>query len=351
MRQALTPACLILFCVKIARLLGRRARRYEDMFKYIGKIGISFLAAAPFFLNFPSSAQSNKSAAANITPMTTEKAIDLAQSGLCKEALPTLKRALSGAGPADMRKHAGIAGLRCALGMDDREASIDFLRQLQKVFPKDPEILFVLVHAYSDLSTRVAQDLARTAPQSIPAHKLNAEALEMQGQWDSAELEYNDIIEKEPNAPGIHFLLGRLLLSRPGADAKATERAKQEFLKELEIDPKNAGANYILGELARQDQDWDEAIARFSQATKLDPTFADAFMAWGSCLVSVKRYEEAIAPLREAKRLTPWNPTVHYTLATALSRSGHKEEADQEFAIQRSLEAANPAMRGPQKPQ
>jgi tetratricopeptide (TPR) repeat protein len=321
------------------------------MFKYTGKIAISFLAAAPFFLNFPLSAQSNKNAAGNITPMTAEKAIDLAQSGLCKEALPALKRALSGAGPADMRKQAGVAGLRCALTMDDREASIDFLRQLQKVFPKDPDVLFVVVHAYSDLSTRAAEDLARTAPQSIPAHKLNAEALEMQGKWDSAELEYDGIVEKYPSAPGIHFLLGRLLLSRPDADAKATERAKEEFLKELVIDPRNAGANYILGELARQDQNWEEAIVRFSRAAKLDPTFADAYLAWGSCLVSVKRYEEAIAPLREAKRLTPGNPAVHYALATALSRLGHKEEADQEFAIQRNLESANPATRGPQNPQ
>ena|SRR5215472_725214 len=321
------------------------------MLKHPGKFAIALLAALPFILELPLSAQANKTTASGTTAMTAEKAINLANSGRCKEALPALKRALSGVGPTDMRRQAGIVGLRCALEADDRDASIDFLRQLQKVFPKDPDVLFVVVHAYSDLSTRTAQDLARTAPQSIAAHKLNAEALEMQGKWDAAQLEYEGIIEKEPNAPGIHFLLGRLLLSRPDPDAQATERAKQEFLKELEIDPRNAGANYILGELARQDQNWDEAIARFSQAAKLDPTFADAYVAWGSSLVSVKRYEEAIVPLREAKRLMPWNPAVHYTLATALSRSGHKEEADEEFAIQRSLEATSPATRGPEKPQ
>ena len=30
------------------------------------------------------------------------------------------------------------------------------------------------------------------------------------------------------------------------------ENAKHEFQKELEIDPENAGAEYVLGELARQ---------------------------------------------------------------------------------------------------
>ncbi len=37
-------------------------------------------------------------------------------------------------------------------------------------------------------------------------------------------------------------------------------RAKEEFLKEIKIDPSNAGAHYILGELARRDAKCDEAI-------------------------------------------------------------------------------------------
>ena len=43
----------------------------------------------------------------------------------------------------------------------------------------------------------------------------------------------------------------------------------------------------------------------------------------------------------------PRNPEVHHSLATALARSGHKEEADQEFAIHRSLTAAQ----GSEKPE
>ena len=60
----------------------------------------------------------------------------------------------------------------------------------------------------------------------------------------------------------------------------------------------------------------------------------------GLCLVTVKKYEDAIRPLRTAERLTPGNPEVHHTLATALERSGHKEEAEKEFAIHRSLNSA-----------
>ncbi len=151
--------------------------------------------------------------------------------------------------PAETRKRAGIVGIRCSLTLDDRDSAAEFIRLLNKQFSHDPDVLFVVVHAYSDLSTRTAQDLGRTAPHSVAAHKLNAEALEMQGRWEPAQLEYEGILEKEPNAPGIHFLLGRLLLSKPDAGPEAAERAKQEFLKEIAIDPKNAGAQYILGNL------------------------------------------------------------------------------------------------------
>jgi tetratricopeptide (TPR) repeat protein len=221
--------------------------------------------------------------------------------------------------------------------MDDRDSTDEFIRLLTRQFSKDPDVLFVIVHAYSDLSTRTAQDLGRDAPQSIAAHKLNAEALEMQGKWQSAQNEYEEIIKKDPDARGIHFLLGRLLLSRPDAGPDALERAKQEFLKEIKIDPSNAGAHYILGELARRDEKCEEAIPQFSEATRFDPNFAEAYLGKGLCLVTLKKYEEAIPPLRSAERLTPGNPAVHHTLATALQRSGHKEEAEKEFSIQQSL--------------
>jgi len=237
-----------------------------------------------------------------------------------------------------------VVGVRCSLELDDRDSTLEFVRFLHKQFPLDPDVLFVVVHAYSDLSTRTAQDLGRTAPQSFAAHKLNAEALEVQGKWEAAQAEYEWMIQKEPNTPGIHFLLGRLLLSRPDAGPDALERAKQEFLKEIQLDPNNAGAVYILGELDRRDQKWDEAISHYTQAVKLDPNLAEAYLGWGYCLVSLKKYEDAIPPLRTAERLIPQNPEVHHSLATALERSGHKDEAQKEFAIHEALRSgAGPA--------
>jgi tetratricopeptide (TPR) repeat protein len=282
-------------------------------------------------------AQQAKTSTAPPSVLPPEKAIALAEQGRCRESLSPLKHAMTGQAPAETRKQAGVLGVRCALALDDRDSAIDFIHLLNKHFAQDPDVLFVIVHAYSDLSTRTAQDLGRTAPDSMAAHKLNAEALEVQGKWEPAQFEYEEMIKKEPNARGIHFLLGRLLLSRPDAGPDAMERAKQEFLKEIEIDPNNAGAIYILGELDRRDQKWDEAIAHYTQAVKVDPNLAEAYLGWGYCLVNLKKYEDAIPPLRTAERLMPQNPEVHNSLGTALQRTGHKEEAQKEFAIHETL--------------
>lgn len=313
------------------------SQAHIQMYRSLGKAAALFsliacLGYGPILL-----AQQAKAAPSPPPVLAPERAVSLAQQGRCGESVSGLKHAMAGSVPAETRKEAGVLGVRCSLAMDDRDSTDEFIRQLTKQFPKDPDVLFVIVHAYSDLSTRTAQDLGRYAPQSIAAHKLNAEALEMEGKWEQAQGEYEGMIQKDPNARGIHFLLGRLLLSRPDAGPDAPAHAKEEFLKEIKIDPSNAGAHYILGELARRDDKCDEAIPQFSEAVKLDANFAEAYLGKGLCLVTLKKYEDAIPPLRLAERLTPGNPEVHNTLGTALQRTGHKEEAEKEFAIHRSL--------------
>jgi tetratricopeptide (TPR) repeat protein len=287
-------------------------------------------------------------------PLTAQHAIKLAQNGRCEEAVPALKKASQATADKTLKRTAAFAGVRCAMLINQTGAAVDFLQMLNREFPNDPEVLFLSVHTYSDLSTKAAQQLAVTAPNSIEGHKLNAEALEAQGKWDAAEKEYKAILAQNPQLPGIHFLLGRLLLSKPDAGPSAGQDAKKEFQAELKIDPSNAGAEYVLGEMARQDSQWDDAIRHFSRATELDAGFGDAFLGLGSALLSARRFSDAVPPLQTAVKLEPRNPGAHYNLATALTRAGRKEEADREFAIHRQMTQKGDAGQGqdaqPQSP-
>jgi tetratricopeptide (TPR) repeat protein len=271
------------------------------------------------------------------SPATAKRGIALAKNGNCAEALPLLNKSAQHVTDKDMRLQAGLATVRCAMLSDNRDAAATALQWLNHEYPRDPEVLYVTTHAYSDLSTRAAQDLGRSAPESYQAHELNAESLEVQGKWDEARQEYEAVLKQNPATPGIHFRLGRMLLSKPNPDPQMAEAAKKEFEEELKIDPANGGAEYVLGELARQSQDWEAAIQHFSRAAKLDPTFGDAYLGLGQSLISTKKFFEAVGPLETAVKLEPQNPATHYSLATAYSRAGRKEDAEREFAIHRQM--------------
>jgi tetratricopeptide (TPR) repeat protein len=282
-------------------------------------------------------AQASKKALAADVNSSAKQGVSLAQSGHCREALPLLQQARLHTTDKDLKRSVGFAGVRCAMFADQPDAAEDFLRWLNREFPHDPEVLYLSVHTFSDLSSRAAAELAATAPKSAEGRELNAEAFESQGKWDEAAKEYRLILQQNPRMAGIHFRLGRLLLSKPNPSPTVAEEAKKEMQQELEIDPSNAGAEYVLGALAQQKQEWDEAIQHFSRATKLDASFGDAFVGLGACLGSAKRFSEAIPPLENAVKLEPENPAPHYLLAIAYSRTGRKEDGDKQFAIQRQL--------------
>lgn len=271
-----------------------------------------------------------------VDPLAAAKqSLSLAEHGKCKEALQLLRRSTPHLADKEVKLKAGVATVRCALNLEQADVAVEAIQMLNREFPHDPEVLYVTTHAYSDLSTRASVELATTAPDSPQAHEMNAEALELQGKWDDAEKEYQSILDKNPSLPGIHFRLGRLLLSRPNPAADAGERAKEQFQKELELDPHNAGAEYVLGEIARQESQWNEAIEHFTKATKLDAGLTEAFLSLGMSFVAEGKPIDAIPPLERYVRLQPGNPAGHYQLAMAYSRAGRKEDAKREAAQQR----------------
>jgi len=261
----------------------------------------------------------------------------LADSGQCQEALGYIPKDLSRITNKEHKRMVGLAAVRCGMRLNQTDTAVDFIRQLNRGFPDDAEVLYLTVHIYSDLSIQAAQGLLIRAPSSYQVRLLNAEALETQGRWDEAEAEYRQVLATSPRLQGIHYRLGRLLLSAPSPQSTAFAEAKREFEEELKLDPGNAGAAYVLGELERRDRHWPEAIENFLHATKFDPLFADAFIGLGRSLIANNQFSEAVAPLERAVKLQPDNPVAHYHLGIAYSRLGRKEEADRESTAFREI--------------
>ena len=291
-----------------------------------------FRVAAIFFL-LASAIGQTKSAPSESGSL--QRAIALAEAGRCADALPLLKNSVRRVSDKDLQKRAALDGVHCAMTHNAPYEALTFLEVLSREFSRDPEALYAATHAYSDLSLLTSQQLARDAPFSYQVHLLNAEALEIQGKWDEAAAEYKKILEINPLLPGVHARLGRALLSKQPASPENVAQAKKNFEDELEIDPKNANAEYVLGELARNDNDLSSATRHYTRAVNLDSGFAEAYLGLGMSLVSAKRFAEAISPLEKYEKLAPDSPTGHFQLALAYAGAGRKDDANREAALQR----------------
>ncbi|HEV2351521.1 MAG TPA: tetratricopeptide repeat protein [Terriglobia bacterium] len=257
--------------------------------------------------------------------------LSLAEGGRCQEAVPYLEKDYLRAPEPAMKRTLGTDALRCQLSLNQVDKAVDLLRSLNRDFPDDPDLLYLSSHLYSDLATQASERLLATAPGSYQAHQLNAEVLEIQGKPGEAADEYRKVLSLRPDLAGIHYHLGELLLTGDGG-ANAQDQARQEFEEELKIDPRNAAAEYELGEMARQSRQWDAAIEHFKRAASLDPEFVDALIGLGKSLVSAGRPKDAVEPLERAVRLQPDNPNAHYQLSFAYRRLGREQEAARELA-------------------
>ena len=286
-----------------------------------------------------SRAQVASNAATAEASSSAERGITLALKGRCREALPVLKKAVTHLADKQLKYSALMSTARCAMSLDQTGPAVEALVLLNREFPHDPDVLYSTTHFYSELASRAAQELAAAAPNSHQAEQLEAEAFESQENWDRAIAQYKKILEQEPKLHGIHYRLGRIYLSKSPAD---TENAKAELNEELKIDPDNASAEFMLGEIARQAGQWDEAIGYFSRAEKLDEGFQEAYLALGMSLNSAGKFSDAIAPLQSYVKMQPGDAAGHYQLATAYARTGRKTEADREMTLQREAAAKNP---------
>ena len=289
-------------------------------------------------------AQSSKTPAAAESPTTTaERGITLGTRGHCKEALPILKRVIPKIQDKDLLHDVVMARAQCGMATDQRDIVAESIVLLTREFPGDPKVLYITTRYYSELANRTAQELIEKSPSSPEAETLIAETFQAQGKWDDAAAQFRKILQQNPNQPGIHYQLGRILLSKP-LDPTVTEEATKEFEAELKINPTSPTAEFMLGDLAWRNQKADEAIEHFSRATQFDAGLAEAYLGLGMALNAAGKYSEAITPLKKYTDMEPSDPAGYYQLATAYARTGNKPEADRLLALQRQAEKNKPRM-------
>lgn len=123
-----------------------------------------------------------------------------------------------------------------------------------------------------------------------------------------------DLVMARVNLAIALFYAGEL-----GTARKEAEAARQQ-------DPSRLQADYVLGLIARGENHDAEAVAAFTRVQKADPDDLGSAINLGQLYLQQQKFAEALEAFRRATRLEPYQSTAAYGLATALLRSGAREE-------------------------
>ncbi len=93
--------------------------------------------------------------------------------------------------------------------------------------------------------------------------------------------------------------------------------------------PSSPQPQYILGLIAKTQNRTEDAINAFTKVLQIDPQDVGANVNLGQIYIQQRKYAEAVAVCRVALDAEPYNSTAMYALATALLRSGDREEGQQ----------------------
>lgn len=149
----------------------------------------------------------------------------------------------------------------------------------------------------------------------------------MAGDTQGAQTAFNDLFQRFPTAPNVHFLYGNLLYAF-GPDAAAPQ-----FKKELEIAPDNTNARTMLAWALLMQNRADEALPYAKRTAEELPNLPGSQLTLGRALLDTGDLSGGITHLEQAEKLQPDNIETHIALAKAYSKSGRDDDARRERTL------------------
>lgn len=251
----------------------------------------------------------------------------LLTQGYASEAIPHLEKGQSW----DLL---GVALLESGRIAD----AIPVLEKAAAERPDDPDLLYYLGRAHSQLSRQLFDRLLEAHPDSARAHQLLGEAHQAGGNRELAEKELRAALERRNTLPGVHLALGELYES-----AGDYTRAEQEYRTELQARPGDARAAFKLGAVLLAQGRAEEALEWLERSDRLRPDMAETLFELARALTVARRLPEAEKRLRrvlELENMSRLAESASFQLSQILRRQHRTEEADRELERYRRLRAS-----------
>jgi tetratricopeptide (TPR) repeat protein len=231
-----------------------------------------------------------------------------------------------------LKMDVGVALVRFHMATHTLNRVVGVVHALEESNPDNQEVLYIAYRAYSGLAADALGALYRQWPDSARVHQIFAQADVTQDDFPNAIKQYKQAIEADPKLPGIHYELGRTILTN-SQDNTALQEAEKEFEAELSANPWDADSEYELGEVFRLGRNWLSAEKHYVLALQINPNLGAAQTALGDVLVSMGKLNEALPHLESGVRLNPDDETAHYRLSRAYEADGRHEDAKREMNI------------------
>ncbi len=274
-----------------------------------------------------------------LTALKPDSAPGWTMSGLCEyrqrnygTALDDLAR-VEGLGFQENPELARAARLHYALLLTKTgvfEKAITVLTDLTQADRKSPEVI-----AAAGIAGLRQPWLPAEVPESqrdLVFRLGDAMASAMERDFKTALQKFAEVAAAYPSEPNVHFRYGAVLYTQnadPGIE---------EMKKTVAIAPDHVPALVSLSTIYLKREDTGAALEYGQRAVKAGPGDFSTHIVLGRALLASDKPGEAAAELEQALKLAPNVPEAHFSLATAYTRMGRKEDAAREQAAFKRLE-------------
>ena len=235
-----------------------------------------------------------------------------------RDAIESFQRELANPKPHPRSRYYLALALQSSGRMDD---AIGELNRALADNPSDADALYQLARVHKNASLQAIERLKAIDADSFQLHALMGEFYVEEKRYPDAIAEYRLALKKNPGAMGVHFSIGLAywVLHEP-------DKAEPEFKDALKENPADPVTNLYLGDIATQDQRFDEALGYLQVAEKAQLDLPQMHTLLGTCYQARHDPESAKRELLAAIKGDPAAAAPHYLLAQVY-RELHEPDA------------------------
>jgi tetratricopeptide (TPR) repeat protein len=282
--------------------------------------------------------------------------VDLAAANLLTSRLDEALKEISQALAVDPRNaRAWTIQGQAQIKKKDYRAAVESFQKSLEIRP-DRETSYDLATCFLRLKEKekaaaIFQQMTAASGDRSSLHILFGVAYRNAALYGDALREFQRALSLDPKVPNGHYFLGLTYLMRN--DWAPTPEARREFLEQLRLDPGSFSANFLLGYMAFNSNQSQEADHYLGEAARLNPSSSEAWLYLGLNAYQRKENQRAERLFRKAIALAERNGVdahndirrAYTSLGRILIASGRAVEGERYFekarAIQQNIIADN----------